>query len=217
MHGSAAANYIIQESDCIIAVGSRFDDRTTGNTKFYAPEAQKKNQIIHVDIERKQFCKSINSNYNINCDSKYFLQNILEHINVNYRKKWTSHVSEVREFNPFKYRIPPNNKINTPQVINSINNYLKNNNPNNHFISTGVGNHQMMTYQFIDGLIPKRIHSSGSLGVMGAGLPYAVGIQIANPNSLVIDIDGDSSFMMTLNDLKTIKEYNLPVKSSNNE
>ena len=70
----------------------------------------------------------------------------------------------------------------------------------------------MMTYQFIEGRYPKRIHSSGSLGVMGAGLPYAVGIQIANPESLVIDIDGDSSFMMTMTDMKTIKEYNLPIK-----
>ena len=69
-----------------------------------------------------------------------------------------------------------------------------------------------MTYQFIDGLKPNRIHSSGSLGVMGAGLPYSVGIQIGNPNDLVIDIDGDSSFMMTMSDLKTIKEYNLPIK-----
>lgn len=212
MHGSAAANYIIQESDCIIAIGSRFDDRTTGNTEFYAPEAQKKKQIIHVDIEKRQFCKSINSNYNVNCDSKYFLENILEHINCNNRKKWNMRVNEVREFNPFKYRIPSENKINTPQVISSINDYLTKYNPEKHHISTGVGNHQMMTYQFIDGLLPKRIHSSGSLGVMGAGLPYAIGIQIANPNSLVIDIDGDSSFMMTLSDLKTIKEYNLPVK-----
>ena len=70
----------------------------------------------------------------------------------------------------------------------------------------------MMTYQFIDGFHPKLIHSSGSLGVMGAGLPYAVGAQISNPEDLVIDIDGDSSFMMTMSDLKTIKEYNLPVK-----
>ena len=65
----------------------------------------------------------------------------------------------------------------------------------------------MMTYQFIDGFYPKLIHSSGSLGVMGAGLPYAIGAQISNPNDLVIDIDGDSSFMMTMSDLKTIKEY----------
>ena len=94
-------------------------------------------------------------------------------------------------------------------VINSINEFTKN--LENVKISTGVGNHQMMTYQFIDGNYEK-IYSSGSLGVMGAGLPYAVGIQIANPNDLVIDIDGDSSFMMTCTDMKTIMEYNLPIK-----
>ena len=70
----------------------------------------------------------------------------------------------------------------------------------------------MMSYQFIVGTLRKKIFSSGSLGVMGAGLPYAIGVQIANPNDLVIDIDGDSSFMMTCSDMKTIMEYNLPVK-----
>lgn len=70
----------------------------------------------------------------------------------------------------------------------------------------------MMAYQFIEGNYPKKIFSSGSLGVMGAGLPYAIGLQIANPDKLVIDIDGDSSFLMTMSDMKTIKEYNLPIK-----
>jgi acetolactate synthase-1/2/3 large subunit len=96
-------------------------------------------------------------------------------------------------------------------VLKHINDYLKDY-EDNYKITTGVGNHQMMTYQFIEGVNPKSIHSSGSLGVMGAGLPYAIGAQISNPNDLVIDIDGDSSFMMTMSDLKTIKEYNLPIK-----
>lgn len=211
MHGLAAANYAIQESDCIICVGARFDDRTTGNTKFYAPEATEKKQIIHIDIEKKQFNKSIKSNYNLECDSSVFLNSLYYNLeNVN-RNNWINRIKKLKYKYPFKYRLPKENKLNTPLVINSINNYLNKNNKDYH-ISTGVGNHQMMTYQFITGKNPKKIHSSGSLGVMGAGLPYAIGIQIANPDSLVIDIDGDSSFMMTMNDLKTIKEYNLPVK-----
>ena len=79
-------------------------------------------------------------------------------------------------------------------------------------ITTGVGNHQMQTYQFIKSRRPRTIFSSGSLGVMGAGLPYSVGVQIANPDTIVMDIDGDSSFNMTMSDLKTIREHNLPIK-----
>ncbi len=210
MHGLAAANYALQEADCIIAVGSRFDDRTTGNTELYAPKAKENKQIIHIDIEEKQFHKNVKSDFNIVSDSKLFLEKLYYKLEDNRRLEWMCRIGQLKQLHNFKYRTPPNEKLNTPIVINSINNYLKNVEDFN--ISTGVGNHQMMTYQFIDGLKPKQIHSSGSLGVMGAGLPYAVGIQIANPESLVIDIDGDSSFMMTMSDLKTIQEYNLPVK-----
>jgi len=211
MHGHAGANYLVQEADCIIALGSRFDDRTTGNTDFYAPEANEKKQIIHVDIEPKQFNKSINSHYNIHSDVKTFLNEIKHKIKFNIRTNRKERVKELRKKYPFKHNIPLHDNINTPQAIKSIDNYITENKKKTR-ITTGVGNHQMMTYQFIDGNYPKKIFSSGSLGVMGAGLPYAVGVQIANPNDLVIDIDGDSSFMMTCSDMKTIMEYNLPVK-----
>ena len=211
MHGLPAANYALQESDCIIAVGSRFDDRTTGNIEKYAPIAREKKQIIHVDIEESQFNKSLETNYNIKAHSNVFLEILLEYIREDIRLDWMTRLAQLKNQHKFKYQIPPDNKINVPQVITTIDKYLQKND-SDYYISTGVGNHQMMTYQFIEGKRPKKIHSSGSLGVMGAGLPYAVGIQLANPNSLVIDIDGDSSFMMTLGDLKTIREYDLPVK-----
>ena len=211
MHGFPAANYALQESDCIIAIGSRFDDRTTGNVEKYAPVAHEKKQIIHVDIDEKQFNKSVKSHYNIKARADIFLEILYEFVKEDMRLDWACKIAQLKNLYKFEFRTPPDNKINTPQAIASINQYLQKNDSDYH-ISTGVGNHQMMTYQFIEGLKPKRIHSSGSLGVMGAGLPYAVGIQIANPDSLVIDIDGDSSFMMTLGDLKTIRENNLPVK-----
>ena len=212
MHGMAAANYAIQESDCIIAIGSRFDDRTTGNVEHYAPEANKKKQIIHVDIEEKQFHKSVKSHHNLKMDSKQFLKELLPTLQENYRKLWFNRVQDLKEDHDFENRLPKDNSLNTPLVIKSIDSYLKNNNIIDYDITCGVGNHQMMTYQFVEGKYPKRIHSSGSLGVMGAGLPYAVGCQIANPSSLVIDIDGDSSFMMTMSDMKTIVENELPIK-----
>ena len=211
MHGMPAANYALQEADCIIAVGSRFDDRTTGNLEHYAPIAKEKQQIIHIDIEKKQFNKSVKSHHNFQCDSQKFLKDLGFFIQFNERYDWIERIGTLKHQFDFKYRIPEENKLNVPMVINSINSFVHSQDKDFH-ISTGVGNHQMMTYQFIDGLKGKRIHSSGSLGVMGAGLPYAVGIQIANPKDLVIDIDGDSSFMMTCSDMKTIVENNLPVK-----
>ncbi len=212
MHGMPAANYALQEADCIIAVGSRFDDRTTGNTDFYAPVATEKKQIIHVDIESTQFGKSVDSHYNIKADSKVFLDMIYDYLEDNRRLDWMCSIRQLKFLHDFKFK-DLDYKINTPMVINCINDIINYEFKNmDYHISTGVGNHQMMTYQFIDGFQSKRVHSSGSLGVMGAGLPYAVGIQVANPDSLVLDIDGDSSFMMTLGDLKTIRENNLPVK-----
>ena len=92
----------------------------------------------------------------------------------------------------------------------AINTSLKNR--KDFIVTTGVGNHQMMSCQFINWRYPQRFISSGSLGVMGAGLPYAIGVQFANQKKSVINIDGDSSFLMTLSDLKTVKEHNLPLK-----
>ena len=210
MHGLPAANYALQEADCIIAIGSRFDDRTTGNIDGYAPVARNKKQVIHVDIEKNQFNKALNTNYNLNTSSKKFIDYCIENIKNKDRDDWFTKIKTLKQNNNFNYNIEKDNKLNTPSVINSIDDYLSN--KKDYYITTGVGNHQMMTYQYITGKYPGRIHSSGSLGVMGAGLPYAIGAQLVNKDSLVIDIDGDSSFMMTMNELKTIKEYNLPIK-----
>ena len=210
MHGSPAANIALQEADCIIGIGARFDDRTTGLVDKYAPNAKKAKKIIHVDIDSEMFDKTIYSNYHVNMDSKHFINSVYNNLYNNISSQgWLNRIQELKTKHPFKFRTPENGKINTPMVISKINDLTVNRDT---LITTGVGNHQMMTYQFIHGNYPGKIHSSGSLGVMGAGLPYAIGAQIANPHKLVIDIDGDSSFLMTMSDMKTIVENNLPVK-----
>lgn len=207
MHGSAAANLALQKADCIIGVGARFDDRTTGLLEKYAPKA---NNIINVNIDPNSFGKTVRSNINITMDSSNFIKTIHPSLkNFISSPEWIKELENLKEKNPFKFNIPENRRLNTPMVISTLDK-MTIGKPT--IFTTGVGNHQMMTYQFIDGLYPGRIHSSGSLGVMGAGLPYAVGVQIANPGSLVIDIDGDSSFLMTMSDMKTIMENNLPIK-----
>lgn len=218
MHGNPAANYAIQEADCIIAIGSRFDDRTTGNLKKYAPEAyraHKENRggIIHCNIEESEISANVKSHYNYNMDAGIFMMKLMNHIKFVERNDWLGQIKEWKNKYPFHIDKLENNKIKTQHVISEINSQVINKNLANKTIYTsGVGNHQMMAAQFIKWKHPKTFLSSGSLGVMGVGLPYAIGAQIANPNHIIIDIDGDGSFNHTLSELKTLVEYNLPIK-----
>lgn len=212
MHGFPASNYALQESDCIIAVGSRFDDRTTGNIEHYAPKAIEASKngtggIIHIDIEETQIDKVIKTDYSFCTTSNKFLSAIVPYIKYKNREGWLTFINNKKLEHPFEYK--ESNKLLMEEVLECLNKQTLNKDV---ILTTGVGNHQMQTYQFIESQYPKKILSSGSLGVMGAGLPYSIGAQIANPNKLVINIDGDSSFNMTLTDLKTIKENNLPIK-----
>ena len=213
MHGYAPANYSLQEADTIIAIGSRFDDRTTGNIQYYAPNAfkaykEKRGGIIHINIDPDELNFVIDTHYNICADSKDFISNILPFINHKKRTKWLKQISELKRKHPFVIKSDPV-KLHMENVLDRLNSATRRIET---VFTTGVGNHQMQTYQFIKSQTPRKIISSGSLGVMGAGLPYAIGAQLANPKKLVINIDGDSSFNMTLTDMKTIVENNLPVK-----
>lgn len=212
MHGSVYSNYAIQNSDLIIAIGTRFDDRITGNIEKYAPKAFDANKngrggIIHVNKNKKELGNIIDSHFNFNVDCGNFLDSIK--LDYKERRDWFSTINKWKNDNPFRYDIDINS-MNTQEVISEINKFLIN--KKNYIITTGVGNHQMMSAQFIKWRYPKTFISSGSLGVMGVGLPYAIGCQIAYPDKLVIDIDGDGSFNHTLAELKTVQNYNLPIK-----
>lgn len=215
MHGNATANYAIQDSDLIIALGTRFDDRITGKIDTFAPKAFEafKNGnggIIHVNINDKEIKYIIDSHYNFNMDCGDFLEQINPFLEFKFRSEWINKILDWKSQYPFKYNL--NERLKTQQVIEEINNFLLENKVENYFVSTGVGNHQMMASQFIKWKYPKSFITSGSLGTMGVGLPYAIGCQIANPNSLVLDIDGDGSFNHSLHELKTVNDYKLPVK-----
>ena len=215
MHGTEVSNYCIQSSDCIINIGSRFDDRITGNVDLYAPQAiksQKKNNggIIHVNIESSELTKVVNSKYNFNLDSKTFLKNIIKYIEYNPRKNWFNYIENIKN----QYKKETNTEIlNMETVLTKLYDMTYHLNEKNKLIfTTGVGNHQMQTYKYIKSHYPGTIYSSGSLGVMGCGLPYSIGAKLANPDKTVILVDGDSSFNMTSSDLKTVVENNIPVK-----
>lgn len=212
MHGLAAANFALQEADCIIAIGSRFDDRTTGNVSKYAPNCK---NFIHFNINRNDINTVIKTDHYIIGDIKITLPILIKEIRKKpfnkYKTNWLNQINTWKKKYPFRFDKSPYNKIKTQDVIVELNKQISDN-IEKYIITTGVGNHQMMACQFIDWQYPKRFISSGSLGVMGTGLPYAIGCKIANPTLDVINIDGDSSFMMTMGDLKTIAEYNIPIK-----
>lgn len=214
MHGNYVANKAIQEADCIIALGSRFDDRTTGNITKYAPNAIKaynkgNGGIIQCNIAPYQYNKYMTIHYPVLSDCKTFLTNLIPKIKNKKRDKWNNYLNTIKKEKPFNIIFDkPDNKITAQDVLIELNKQLHNSNTE-FIITTGVGNHQMFAAQFINYKKPNTFISSGSLGVMGFGLPAAIGCAVGNPDKNIINIDGDGSFLMTMSDMKTIKQHNI--------
>jgi len=203
MHGSAYANFAVQESDCLISIGARFDDRVTGKVKTFASNAK----IIHIDIDPASISKNIHVDIPVVGDAKLILQELTAEVEYQPRKEWFEKIENWKKKYPMGF--DNNSEIIKPQyVIKMISDMTK----GNAIICTGVGQHQMWTAQFYKFTKPRTFISSGGLGTMGFGLPSAIGAQVAKPGETVIDIDGDSSFSMTLQELATAVQYNLPIK-----
>ncbi|HOJ70530.1 MAG TPA: biosynthetic-type acetolactate synthase large subunit [Syntrophorhabdaceae bacterium] len=211
MHGTYAANMAITHSDAIIAIGARFDDRATGNTEEFAPHAQ----IIHVDIDPTSISKSIKVYIPIVGDSKNVIKKMLEFIDAekdslkDYKegiKDWLGQIESWKKDYPLTYA--KNGKLKPQYVIERIYALTK----GDAIISTEVGQNQMWTAQFYKFHKPRTILTSGGLGTMGYGFPAAIGAQVAFPDRLVIDIAGDGSIQMNIQELATAVQFNLPVK-----
>jgi len=218
MHGAAYANYAVQSADLILAIGSRFDDRTTGAVAKYAPKALEAaangtGGIVHFDIEKAQFGRIVEPTVCVEGDAVEAMRGLSALVKEQDRPEWRAQCSEWRDNNSFQYNKMTDGRIKTQEVIEAIHDYvLKEALHDKTFVSTGVGNHQMMSCQFWRWRKPRSIVTSGSLGTMGFGLPAAIGIQVGNPDDTVVLIDGDGSFNMTLNDLGTVLEHQLPIK-----
>jgi acetolactate synthase-1/2/3 large subunit len=203
MHGSAFANYAVQECDCLIAVGARFDDRVTGNLATFAPKAK----IIHIDIDPSSISKNVDVDVPVVGDARMSMEALLEFVEFRDRKDWFAQISAWKKRYPFKYF--DDSKFSKPQyVIEELNKQTN----GEAVIATGVGQHQMWAAQFYRWRRPRQMITSGGLGTMGFGLPSAMGAQLGRPGEIVIDIDGDASYLMTCYELATIAEYNIPVK-----
>jgi acetolactate synthase-1/2/3 large subunit len=203
MHGTAYANFAVQECDLMIAVGARFDDRVTGKLKTFAPNAK----FIHIDIDPSSISKNINVNIPVVGSAKYTLGELTKEVEFKERKAWFDKIADWKKRYPLRYDAKSTN-IKPQYVIEQICEATK----SEAIIVTGVGQHQMWTAQFYKHIKPRHFITSGGLGTMGYGLPAAIGAQIAMPGATVIDIDGDSSFNMTMNELCTAVQYELPIK-----
>jgi acetolactate synthase-1/2/3 large subunit len=203
MHGSAYANYAVQQCDLLIAVGARFDDRVTGKIETFAPNAK----VIHIDVDPASISKNVGVDIPVVGDAKYILEALAKEVEYQERKKWFEKIAEWKKKFPFRY--DQNSATIKPQYV--IEEICRQTN-NEAIITTGVGQNQMWAAQFYKFVRPRQFISSGGLGTMGFGLPAAIGAQIAKPDEIVIDIDGDHSFNMTMTELATAVENKLPIK-----
>jgi len=203
MHGSAYANYAVQQCDLLIAIGARFDDRVTGKIETFAPNAK----IIHIDVDPASISKNVGVDIPVVGDAKVILKALAKEVEYQERKTWFDKIAEWKKKFPFRY--DQNSSTIKPQyVIEEICRQTK----NEAIVTTGVGQNQMWAAQFYKFVKPRQFISSGGLGTMGFGLPAAIGAQIAMPDATVIDIDGDHSFNMTMTELSTAVEHELPIK-----
>ena len=200
MHGTKAANLAVQESDLLIAVGARFDDRVTGKLAEFAPNAR----VIHFDIDPAEINKRRFADAGILGDLKVNIPALEMPLEIS---AWQDHCATIKAQFAWRYD-HPGDRVFAPALLNE----LSREKPENTVVTTDVGQHQMWAAQHMSFDDPSEFLSSGSLGTMGFGLPAAIGAQISRPNDTVVAVSGDGSFMMNVQELSTIKRFNLPVK-----
>ncbi len=205
MHGTVYANYAVQGSDLLISVGARFDDRVTGKIDKFVPHAK----IIHIDIDPSSISKTIKVHYPIVGDVRPVLKELVKLVKDKrpQMKEWLLQIEGWKKKHPLKYKAS-DGEIRQEEVIQKIGELT------NHkaVVTTGVGQHQMWTAQWYQFSVPRSMITSGGLGTMGYGFPSAIGAQVARPKEMVVCIDGDGSFQMTMCELVTAAYYKIPVK-----
>lgn len=219
MHGSAYANMAMQEADLIIAVGARFDDRVTGNISKFAPQAklaatENRGGIVHFEIMPKNINKVVQATEAVEGDCAENIRMLLPQINtIEKREEWFGQINSWKSLFPFSlYEQQSETGPIKPQTLIATLSDLTAHMKDRTIVTTGVGQHQMWAAQHFRWRYPRTMITSGGLGTMGYGLPSAIGAKVARPDALVIDIDGDASFNMTLTELSTAAQFNIGVK-----
>ena len=208
MHGAAFANYAVEDCDCLLALGARFDDRVAGNVPKFAGNAQ---FIAHFDIDASEIDKVKHAHWSHVGQMSNALLALLDYgKRIGFSREWAPwrrHCEQLRAQHPMNYD-RASELIQPYYVIEEINRITG----GEAIITTGVGQHQMWAAQYFDFRSPRLWLTSGSMGTMGFGLPAAIGAQFAQRNRLVIDVDGDASIRMNIGELETVTTYDLPLK-----
>ncbi len=203
MHGTRYANFAVQHSDVLIAVGARFDDRITGKLDEFAPHAT----VIHVDIDASSIGKNVDAHLPIVGDAREVLAMLLPPLCERPREAWHRRIARWKRESPLHYVHRPGQVM--PQAIVEA---IDSETQGNATIVTDVGQHQMWAAQFVTYTRPRTFLSSGGLGTMGYGLPAAIGAQIGRPDETVFLISGDGSFQMNVQEMATAVQHGLPIK-----
>ena len=214
MHGTYEANNVMHDCDLLINVGARFDDRITGKIDEFSPKSKK----VHIDIDPSSINKIIKVDLAIVGDVNEVLKSVIKRINKRKNglktsnkqniSKWWEQIEKWRSKNSLGF-INSEETIKPQHAVQRLYELTKNQDT---YITTEVGQHQMWAAQHYKFNKPNRWMTSGGLGTMGYGLPAAVGVQIAHPDKLVIDIAGEASVLMTMQEMSTAVQYNLPIK-----
>ncbi|HQJ09650.1 MAG TPA: biosynthetic-type acetolactate synthase large subunit, partial [Deltaproteobacteria bacterium] len=211
MHGTYAANMAVTNTDCLIALGARFDDRVTGKIDEFAPKAK----IVHIDIDPTSISKNVQVDLPVVGDCRMVLEDMLSLLEGRDAEisemhaqtaPWLRQIDAWKKDQPLRYC--KSDKIKPQYVVEMIDEIA----PDDAIISTEVGQNQMWTAQFYKFREPRLFLTSGGLGTMGYGFPAAIGAQVAFPDRTVIDIAGDGSIQMNIQEIATAVQYGLPVK-----
>jgi acetolactate synthase-1/2/3 large subunit len=208
MHGTAYANYAVDDCDLLIAIGARFDDRVAGVPKEFAANARR---VLHFDIDQSEIDKVKKADWHYVGPLREALESLVTHGTANgfavELSEWHAELATLKSTHAMNYD-RESELIQPHYVLETMNRITG----GDAIVSTGVGQHQMWSAQYCDFREPRLWLTSGSMGTMGFGLPAAIGAQFARPDRLVIDVDGDASLRMNLGELETVTTYDLPIK-----
>ncbi len=203
MHGTKTASNCIRDCDLLIAVGTRFSDRVTCDTGSFARNCR----ILHIDIDPAEFNKNVDVSVRLKGDAGAIMKELTKRLSDQHHAEWMGHIGAWKTEFPLTQTAPDPDGVTPKEVFETLYSLTG----GDMILSTEVGQHQMWAAEYFTFRRPRQFITSGGLGTMGFGLGAAIGAQLGNPDKLVVNVAGDGSFYMNMNELSTAAKYNIPV------